>query len=215
VADSTQPLWKQHPTSGSGSRKREKGRNPYFLNHTIAVTDVLIAASLLAERVPAIRLARRYTEWELKRKIYVPLRGKSVCLEPDAGVLFRLTETWHTEQQTWEDFFHIEVYRTQLRQDRFTHKIAGYVAYALSTRHQEVFHTTSLNIAIVCATDQLAASLKRWTEAVLHDHLVRDIGDRFFFTSVDPATVSPEELFLSPVWETAFGTSKTPLLALE
>jgi energy-coupling factor transporter ATP-binding protein EcfA2 len=31
---------------------------------------------------------------------------------------------------------------------------------------------------------------------------------------LDTATVSPEELFLSQVWESAFGTTKTPLLVL-
>jgi hypothetical protein len=43
----------------------------------------------------------------------------------------------------------------------------------------------------------------------------RDAGDRFFFCSLDTATVSPEELFLAPVWENAFSTTKTPLLILE
>jgi hypothetical protein len=39
-------------------------------------------------------------------------------------------------------------------------------------------------------------------------------GERFFFTSSDPATTNPEELFLSPVWEQAFSSAKTPLLML-
>jgi hypothetical protein len=87
------------------SEEKDKGHNPYFLKHTIAVTDVLIAARLLADSVPAIRLTRMYTERELKRKIYIPLAGKSVCLEPDASLLFRITETWHDSPETWEDFF--------------------------------------------------------------------------------------------------------------
>jgi hypothetical protein len=40
-------------------------------------------------------------------------------------------------------------------------------------------------------------------------------GEQFFFTSSNPATATPEALFLSPVWEQAFGTAKTPLLVLE
>jgi Replication-relaxation len=196
------------------SEEMEKGHNPYFLKHTIAVTDVLIAAWLLSERVPGIRLPRLYTERELKRKIYVPMSGNSVCLEPDAGVLFRITETWHEEQQTWEEFFHIEVYRTHLRQERFKHKINIYAAYAASPRHQALFHTPALAIALFCTDDHLAATLKQWTEEVLQEGQQRALGERFFFTSVNPATASPEEIFLSPVWEKAFGTTKTPLLTL-
>jgi hypothetical protein len=196
------------------AEEQEKGNNPYFLKHTIAVTDVLIAAKLLSESVPAIQLARLYTERELKRKIYVPLAGKPCCLEPDAGALFRITETWHTEQQTWEEFFHIEVYRTHLREERFKHKIRTYAAYATSPRHTALFHTPALAIAIFCADDQLAEALKRWTEEVLQEEQQLELGERFFFTSVAPAAVSPEALFLSPVWEQSLSTAKIPLLLL-
>jgi hypothetical protein len=197
------------------AEEMEKGHNPYFLKHTIAVTDVLIAARLLSERVPGIRLPRLYTERELKRKIYVTLSGKTCCLEPDAGLLFRLTETWHDPPETWENFFHIEVYRTHLREDRFKHKIHTYAAYAASPRHSALFHTPALAIALFCADDHLAATLKAWTEEVLQEGQQRDLGERFFFCSLNTATASPEELFLSPVWEQAFGTDKTPLLMLE
>jgi hypothetical protein len=197
------------------SEEREKGHNPYFLKHTIAVTDVLIAARLLSDTVPAIRLPRLYTERELKRKIYVTLSDKTCCLEPDAGLLFRLTETWHEEEQTWEEFFHIEVYRTHLREERFKHKMHTYAAYVASPRHTALFHTPALAIAIFCADDHLAETLKHWTEEVLQEGHQLELGERFFFTSVNPATASPEESFLSPVWEQAFGKTKTPLLVLE
>jgi hypothetical protein len=196
------------------SEEADKGHNPYFLKHTLAVADVLIAARLLSDTVPAIRLPRLYTERELKRKIYVTLSDKPVCLEPDAGALFRMTETWHDPPETWEDFFHIEVYRTHLRQDRFKQKIRIYAAYAASPRHRALFHTPALAIALFCTDDQLAETLKEWTEEVLQEGHQLELGEQFFFTSVDPTSVSPEELFLSPVWEQAFGTAKTPLLML-
>jgi hypothetical protein len=56
--------------------------------------------------------------------------------------------------------------------------------------------------------------LKQWTEEALQDMERPEEGDWFFFCSLDPATASPEELFLSPAWEQAFGTAKTPLLIL-
>jgi hypothetical protein len=61
----------------------------------------------------------------------------------------------------------------------------------------------------------MMALLKSWTEEALRETESIADGDWFFFCSVDPATASPEELFLAPVWEQAFRTTKTPLLVLE
>jgi hypothetical protein len=196
------------------AEEREKTANGFFLKHTIAVTDVLIAAYRLTQTVPEINLTRIYLERELKRKIYVRVpsgesktAGQPVCLEPDAAVDFLI-------QDTWQEFFHIEVYRSNLREDRFKHKIHTYAAYAASEIHHELFQTPSLSIAVLCAPDSLAATLKRWTEDVLQEIAQRDLGEQFFFTSSDPATTRPEELFLTPVWEQPFGDAKTPLLML-
>src|ERR687896_753622 len=179
------------------SEEADKRRNPYFLKHSIAVIDVLIAARLLSDRVPAIQLSRMYTERELKRKIYIPLGGKTVCLEPDAGLLFRITETWHNPPQTWEDFFHIEVYRNLPPQEwRFKQKIAGYVTYVDNGHHEALFHTPALSIAVIAATEQMTTTLKRWTEEVLTQMERQPEGEWFFFCSVDPASASPEGLYL-------------------
>jgi hypothetical protein len=197
--------------------EKVKAHNFMFLKHTTAVADILIAARLLTKHNPDIVLNRLYLERELKRKIYVPIpvligdgkrERREMCLEPDTAVDFVI----HGE---WQEFFHIEVYRTHLREERFKQKIHTYAAYAASTIHQELFHTASLNIAVFCASSQLAERLKRWTEEVLQQGQLPQLGERFFFTSSDPATASPEVIFLSPVWEQALSTTKTPLLVLE
>jgi hypothetical protein len=200
------------------SEEKDKGHNPYFLKHTLAVTDILIAARLLSETVPGIVLNRMYTERELKRRISVTLSGKPVCLEPDASVLFRITETWHNPPETWEDFFHIEVYRNLPPAEwRFKQKVQGYLATVDTGQHQALFHTPAFSIAVITASEseQMAATLKRWTEEALQSMGRAEEGEQFFFRSIaDTATASPEELFLSPVWEQAFGTTKTSLLML-
>jgi hypothetical protein len=43
----------------------------------------------------------------------------------------------------------------------------------------------------------------------------RNKGSGFSFANLDPATASPEELFLSPVWQQAFSNTPTPLLVLD
>jgi hypothetical protein len=71
-----------------------------------------------------------------------------------------------------------------------------------------------LAIALFCATDQLAGTLKRWTEEVLHDVGQEHVGERFFFRHIATATASPIEMYLAPVWQQAFGKANTPLLVL-
>jgi hypothetical protein len=196
--------------------EKERGENGVFVAHTIAVTDVLIAARLLANTVPGIRLNRILTERELKRTIYVPVPAqpsqettqRHICIEPDGAVDF-------TVKDTWQDFLYLEVYRHHLNKERFQRKIQGYVTALVSGLHEQLFKTPAMAVAVIATIDKLAGTLKHWSEEAVAAIERTDIGDRFFFCSMNTATTSPEELFLSPVWEQAFGTAKTPLLILE
>jgi hypothetical protein len=89
------------------------------------------------------------------------------------------------------------------------------VTYALTGQHEALFQTPALSIAVIAQSDRQKATLKRWTEEALQEMERPEEGEWFFFCSRDPATATPEELFLSPVWEQAFSTTKTPLLLLE
>jgi hypothetical protein len=199
------------------AEERNKAKNLLFLKHTLAVSDVLIAAKLLSQTHPHIRLTQLYTERSLKRKIAVSFADNRRCyIEPDASCEFLLTETWHTPPQTWQDFFHIEVYRHVPMEVRFKQKISGYVVSVDTGIHKALFKTEALSVAIICAATQQAMLLKRWTEEALIDMGRVAEGERFFFRSItDTATINPAELFLTPVWEQAFSTAKTPLLVLE
>ena len=205
------------------SEELDKAHNLFFMQHTLAVTDVLIAARLLSQTVPEIQLTRLFSERALKRKIYVTLpepalqgKGKTrhICIEPDASVDFAIEETWHQQLQVWQDFVHIEVYRNLPPLEwRFKQKVQGYVSYAQTGLHEELFQTTALSIAVFAATAQQKAVLKRWTEEALRE--TPHEGQRFFFTSIDTATATPAEMFLTPVWEQAFSSTPRPLLVIE
>jgi hypothetical protein len=136
-------------------------------------------------------------------------------IEPDAAVEFLLTETWHEQPKTWQHFFHIEVYRQRPMENRFKQKVRGYVASVDTGVHAALFKTQALSIAVFCERSQQATLLKRWTEDALIDMGRVAEGERFFFRSCNVATASPEELFLSPDWQQAFGESTPPLLVLE
>jgi hypothetical protein len=205
----------QQPTRFRPQEAREKQANLYLMQHTLAVNDVLIAARLLAEGRPDIVLTRLYREPELRRRIYVAVPQK-ICIEPDGGCQFLSTKMGQEKPETWEDFFFIELYRTLPPvKERFKQKIQGYVTYDDTRQHEELFQTPVLSIAVLAQTSPMATMLKRWTEEALQDMNRPIDGDWFFFRGLDTTTASPEELFLSPSWEHAFSTDKTPLIVLD
>jgi hypothetical protein len=113
----------QQPRRFRPQEAREKQANLYFMQHTLAVNDVLISARLLSQTHPAVTLTRMYREPELRRRIYVDVPER-ICIEPDGGCQFLSTETGDEAPQTWEDFFFIEVYRTLPPvKERFKQKI--------------------------------------------------------------------------------------------
>jgi protein involved in plasmid replication-relaxation len=198
------------------TEERDKAKNLLFLQHTLAVSDVLIAAHLLSQTHPQISLTRLYTERSLKRKISVTLPdNRTIYIEPDASCEFAVTETWHKTPQTWQEFFHIEVYRHLPPEPRFKQKVQGYVTAVDTGQHAALFKTEALSIAVLCTTVYQTATLTQWTEEALQGMGRAAEGERFFFRTIDTATASPEDMFLSPVWKQAFGTTTTPLLVLE
>jgi protein involved in plasmid replication-relaxation len=195
------------------SEEQQKAGNLFFLQHTIAVTAVLIGARLLSRTHPEIVLTRMLTERALKRKIYVAVPagagGRPVCIEPDASLEFVL-------QGKVKDFFHIEVYRTLPPAEwRFRQKIQAYVTYATSGLHETLFATPALSIAVFAQTLPMARTLKKWTAEVLQDMNQPEQAVRFFFRSGSVADASPQELFLTPCWEQPLTTTKTPLIIRE
>jgi hypothetical protein len=184
------------------------------MEHTLAVNSVLLAAQRLSQTVLGIRLTRLLTERELQRKLYVDVPPK-ICLEPDAGVRFLMTDIWYDPPRIFEDCFFIEVYRNLPPAEwRFKQKIKGYVTYALTRQNEAFFGTSALSVAVFAASQQMAITLKHWTEEALQEMGRPAEGEWFFFCNVDVAAVSPEALFLSPRWETAFGTDQSPLIVL-
>jgi hypothetical protein len=205
----------QQPRRFRPKEARDKQTNLFFMRHLLSVNDVLIAARLLSETRPDITLTNMYREPELRRRIYVNVPER-ICIEPDGGCQFLSTKMGEDRTETWEDFFFIEVYRTLPPvKERFQQKIQGYVTSVATGQHEALFQTPALSIAVIAQTPQLATTLKSWTEEALRERDRPIDGDWFFFCSVSPAAASPEELFLSPVWQQAFGTTRTPLLVLE
>jgi hypothetical protein len=207
------------------SEEKEKSENIFFMKHTLAVTDVLIAGRLLGQTVPGVTLTRMCVERTLRRKIYVEILDPAkpaaerkpikISIEPDASLEFIIHESnkGMNNPRSWRDFFHVEVYRHVPMESLWKQKVLGYIQYAATGQHQELFYTSALSIAVFTATDHQAATLKKWTEEVLHT--MPQHGQRFFFRCINTATASPADIFLSSDWQQAFGKAKTALLVLK
>jgi hypothetical protein len=200
------------------SEEREKADNLFYIKHTLAIRDVQIAAKLLATTTPGIVLNRIYHERDLRRKIYVEIpvktaqgrqRREKICIEPDASCDFIV-------QQTWRDFFHLEVYRYLPVETFWKQKVTGLVTYRQTGQHEALFHTSALSIAVFAQTKAMAQTLKEWTEEALTQLKQPGEGHRFFFNTIDnPTLAEPAVMYLAPLWEQAFGNAKTPLIVLK
>jgi hypothetical protein len=156
-------------------------------------------------------------EKDLRRKIHVEIpvhtaQGKqtkqTISIAPDASCEFIV-------QQKWRDFFHIEVYRYLPVETLWKQKVTGLVTYRQTGQHQTLFHTSALSIAVFAQTTAIAQTLKAWTEEALTKLAQPSEGQRFFFNSIDnPTSATPTEMYLTPIWQQAFGTANTPLLVL-
>jgi hypothetical protein len=200
------------------SEEQEKADNLFFIKHTLAIRDVLIAARLLANTTPGIVLNRIYHEKDLRRKIYVEIpvhtaQGKqskqTISIAPDASCEFSV-------QEKWRDFFHIEVYRYLPVEALWKQKVTGLVTYRQTGQHQALFHTSALSVAVFTQTKDMAQILKEWTEQALTKLAQPAEGQRFFFNTIDdPTSAQPAEMYLAPIWQQAFGKGLTPLLVLK
>lgn len=178
-----------------------------FLTHTLELNDVLIAAELLCRPSGAYRLAAVLHERELKRAaVHVrDIDGRRAAVIPDAWLDLRIRETYQV-------CIALELDRGTEEQKRWRQKVANLLAYA-NGPYQEAFKTRSLTIAVLTtAGDKRLLDLLRWTEAELKKGGEVTQGDLFLFTSLTPAAVAPEDIFIAQRWYQPFHQEAIALL---
>ncbi len=174
------------------SEKREHGY--LFLSHTLAINDVLIAAELVARRVPEIRVETMLHERTLKREpIYIQDGDIKVPVIPDGWLDFRIGGTRQM-------CLAIEVDCGTEEKRQWRRKVRSLLAWTNGT-YQERFGTPSLTITVIATPGRKRQmDLIRWTESELAARGQENCADIFRFTSVSADTIEPEEFFLSPCW---------------
>jgi hypothetical protein len=169
------------------------------IQHSLAVSDVLIAAQILSRRQSGIVLAQFLHERALTRL----LRRSTVV--PDGWLDFHV----RTGRTPFRACFALELDRGFHRQVAWRRKVAAILAWASAAgSYQKQFDTRSLTVLVVATRvgwnqsqrvrrrDQLRA----WTQTELVTQGATDQADLFRFSATDPSTASPEELFLQPAW---------------
>jgi hypothetical protein len=184
------------------------------LNHALGVTDILIAADLVAQRTPHVRLAALFNEHALKRKgVRVSLpAGGTVTVCPDAWLDFRLEgDRWY------RSCLSIEFDRGNEWQPAWREKVRAILAWAKGP-YITAFGTESLSVAVIVDAGEQSAqrcqNLLRWTEAELVAQHAQHEADLFCIAALNPATADPVQLFLGPLFQSPFAPEPTPLLAV-
>jgi protein involved in plasmid replication-relaxation len=194
--------------------------------HTKAISDVLLAFDLLAKHNDRIRieelLHERYLH-ERRFKVDVPELNKRTgqtellpaFVVPDAyvQVVARIGNKGRRIPLV------VEVDADSEYQVAFRRKIRRLFTFGENEEYKRVYGVGSYQIAFFVFSPRRdparrLASLLNYTEAELQALNMANYARRIGFCALDPATTTPEELLLAPVWRHPFTDTRSPLLDL-
>ncbi|TAK30920.1 MAG: hypothetical protein EPO21_18440 [Chloroflexota bacterium] len=188
-------------------RASEQGQREWlFLEHTLAVNDLLILAERLARQDSSIKLANMIHERQLKRTpIYVEDGEDRIGVVPDGWLDIR--------QGDLQSCLAIELDRSgHVERKPFQRKVRGFCRYAQGP-YQKAFGSQSLTVVIVATSGTRRLSeLIRWTETELASTGAQDQADLFRLSAFDPATADPNDAFFATIWRRPFDPNPLPLL---
>ena len=191
------------------ARPKDTQQQSYlFFSHTLAVNDVLISTELLSRSYPgSIELRQLLPELELKRN---PVAvddgaGGKLTIIPDAYIDLVLAGT---ERMCLA----LELDRGTEEQKKSRKKVRGLVAFAQGP-YQQAYGTDALTVCVVATPGQpRLRQLYEWTVAELTAIGQQGEADLFRFTTFNPATLPPEQLFFGAGWFIPYSTKPVPLI---
>lgn len=171
-----------------------------FLEHTLAINDVLVAVTLACRQL-GYELETWHTESQLKARIdrvtvYTASgRRESVPVVPDSF----FTVIAHGRRYP----FFLELDRGTMTLARFKIKVQGYTAYYRSGAYQERYGLRSMRVLTVTLGEERLAHLKAATEGA---------GGREWFWFALLGELRPETVLSAPVWWVAQRQERAPLI---
>jgi hypothetical protein len=175
-------------------KEKDSDRELYFLQHTLAINDFRVLATLAARHSG---LAMNWTdERTLRRREmrdYVPdpkARGEKLTVVPDGYFTLNFGENTAA--------FALELDRATVEEKPFKRKVRAYGEWKRTGAYARKFGTDSLRILFVVASTKRdpyrLSRIKRWCETE---------GGRSLFWFADSGGIAGESVFSGPIWHVA------------
>jgi hypothetical protein len=176
-----------------GWRPHHNLLEPPFIFHTLAINDVRVVVTLLAQRNHF-----EMVEWideagfrAAKEKVPFRMRGVQIVRNYPDGY-FKLT----LPQQTQAAHFFLEVDLGTMSMTRWKEKVQAYTEFRARGLSEHHYGTRNFRVLVVTTTNQRLANLKRASEQAG--------ADRFFwFTTQAQVDIWNPGQLLQPVWSLA------------
>lgn len=193
--------------------RSDTGRSHLFIDHTLEVNDILIAAALLPRTHPRHSLHSFIHERVLKRTPFrIKLGTRTYSLIPDAFLDFRYTPSDGGQRRMATLLEHD---RGTEGQQHFKDRVRAYISFVKSERYKQAFGTKVITVAFTTFVGvNRLEQMRLWTRQELaSSNEDRAVGLTFLFASL-PKPPTPDEAFLTDRWYTAYeGQQPPPLLA--
>jgi hypothetical protein len=190
-------------------RPNEHAQPSYsWLNHTMALNDFLICASLLEKSEPSIVLETLFHEWIIKRRFFTHVEVKTktetgstkekVGVIPDGFLNFRFLDNTHMP-------IIFEMDLSQESKWKIKQNLQARILYVKGP-YQKLFDTTHATVAYAVAGGDTHRRdmLLDYCEQVLNETFTKDMADTFLFCALPPGLLDPRQIFLSPLWHHPF-----------
>lgn len=178
-----------------------------FLEHTLGVNDIIIAAKLLTDQLPRYQLADFLHERVLKR------RPVQVTTAQD-GVISIVPDLWLDMHiaQTSRASIALEYDRSTVSPNAWRRKIRGLLVFAEGA-YQDAYGSDCITIAIATTGGSgRAAQIRSLIEQEVDKAGRRQDGELFLVTALPEGDVDPQAFFLNPIWRQPFAADPVPLL---
>jgi hypothetical protein len=195
----------------------EMAKSQFFLKHTLLVNDTLISAVWLTRTNPQFAISRMIHERQMEE---YRLRVKTKDQKQRQSAKLDLYLEWDIDLDGDTAKYHlgIEIDRGTENKRQFSEKIQVIIK-STEDNFLKLFGVGCPWLAILTTHSQKRADdIVEWIKEELAILKAQDLSPMFFVRFADPSKISPEELFLSPLWkklsyqEGRWQTSWSPVL---
>lgn len=189
---------------------KEVNKHALFIEHTLEVNDILIAAALLKRSNASYWLDSFMHERSLKHNPYkVSWQGGRFALIPDAFLDFRVRVPEGLRRMP----ILLEHDRGSEEQKYFRRRIRAYLTLLKTETFKKLFQVRSVTVAFTTTAGQSRLGrLREWTRQELQNE-PKEVGLMFCFTALEKP-LEPQTIWLAPRWYTPYDNQPISLLGV-